>query len=152
MYAVYQEVKRQHVLDTFENGGRLDAFRHTFAMSYFSKFVSAEKLHKLGIAHEKANYYQYLCGLPDEDGELSDSLSSVMDLKNNSIALSHCKAWKKLTITEIREKVIDMIRNGEVFIIKRNRDGFYVDCESNIIPPEKLKRWNSPKCLIASGR
>lgn len=150
MYAVYKEVKQQKLLDTFENGGKLDAFRHTFAMAYFSKYVRATKLRKLGKAHEKANHWQYLHHLPDEDGELSDSLSSVMDLKNNDISLSLAKEVKKLNTEEIKQKIIDLIKAGGVFIIKRNTQGRYVDCNNQIIPAEKLKGWNTPKCLISS--
>lgn len=151
MYAVYKEVKQQHLLDTFENGGQLDAFRHTFAMAYFSKFVGVKKLRKLGVAHEKANRWQFLHSLPDEDGELPDSLSSVMDLKNNSIALSLAKEVKGLLIEEIKQKIISLIKNGTVFIIKRNTLGQYLDCDDKIIPAEKLRLWNSPKCLVASN-
>ena len=150
MYSVYKDVKQQKLLDTFENGGKLDAFRHTFAMAYFSKFVKAKKLRKLGAAHEKANRWQYLHSQPDEDGELPDSLSSVMDLKNNSIALSLHDEMKNLSAEEIKQKIIALIKNGEVFIIKRNSLGQYVDYDDNIIPAEKLKLWNSPKCLIKS--
>jgi hypothetical protein len=151
MYAVYKEVKQQRLLDTFENGGKLDAFRHTFAMAYFSKFVKAKKLRKLGKAHEKANYQQFLYHLPDEDGELSDSLSSVMDLRNNDIALSLAKEVKKLNIEEIKQKIIELIKTGDVFIMKRNAQGLYLDCNNQIIPPEKIKGiWNTPKCLIKS--
>ena len=151
MYAIYKEVKQQRLLDTFENGGKLDAFRHTFAMAYFSKFVSTKKLRKLGKAHEKANHWQFLHGLVDEDGELSDSLSSVMDLKNNDIALSLAKGVKKLSPEEIKQKIIGLIKIGGVFIIKRNAQGLYVDCNNQIIPTEKIKGiWNVPKCLIKS--
>ena len=150
MYAVYAEVKQQHILDNFENGGKLDAFRHTFAMAYFSKFVRPGKLRKLGKAHEKANHWQFLHHLADEDGELSDSLSSVMDLKNNDIALSLTKEVKKLSPEAIKQKVIELIRSGDVFIIKRNAQGQYIDCNNQIISPEKLKIWNTPKCLVKS--
>ena len=151
MYAVYKEVKQQRLLDTFENGGKLDAFRHTFAMAYFSKFVKAKKLRKLGKAHEKANYQQFLHHLPDEDGELSDSLSSVMDLKNNDIALSLANEVKKLSAEEIKQKIIGLIKTGNVFIMKRNAQGLYLDCNTQIIPSEKIKGiWNTPKCLIKS--
>ena len=152
MYAVYKEVKQQRLLDTFENGGKLDAFRHTFAMAYFSKFVKAKKLRKLGKAHEKANHWQFLHSLPDEDGELSDSLSSVMDLKNNDIALSLAKEVKNLSGEEIKLKIIGLIKTGNVFIMKRNTQGQYLDCNNQIIPPEKIKGiWNVPKCLIKSN-
>jgi hypothetical protein len=150
MYTIYKDIKQQHILDNFENGGKLDAFRHTFAMAYFSKFVKAKKLRKLGEAHEKANYWQFLHHLPDEDGELSDSLSSVMDLKNNSIALSLAKEVKVLSAEEIKLKVIKLIKDGDVFIIKRNTQGQYVDCTNQVIAPEKLKIWNTPKCLVKS--
>jgi hypothetical protein len=151
MYAVYKEVKQQKLLDTFENGGKLDAFRHTFAMAYFSKFVKTKKLRKLGKAHEKANYQQFLNHLPEEDGELPDSLSSVMDLKNNNIALSLANEVKKLSSEEIKQKIIRLIKAGGVFIIKRNAQGLYVDCNNQIIPSEKIKGiWNVPKCLIKS--
>lgn len=152
MYAVYKEVKQQHLLDTFENGGKLDAFRHTFAMAYFSKYVKASKLRKLGKAHEKANHWQFLHSLTDEDGELSDSLSSVMDLRNNDIALSLSKEVKSLSTEEIKLKVISLIKNGNVFIMKRNAQGKYLDCDNKIIPPEKIQGiWNTPKCLVKSN-
>jgi hypothetical protein len=150
MYAVYTEVKKQHILDNFENGGKLDAFRHTFAMAYFSKYIRPGKLRKLGKAHEKANHWQFLHHLADEDGELSDSLSSVMDLKNNDIALSLAKEVKKLSPEEIKQKVIVLVQAGAVFIIKRNAQGQYVDCNNQLIAPEKLKTWNTPKCLVKS--
>jgi hypothetical protein len=150
MYTVYKEVKQQKLLDTFENGGKLDAFRHSFAMAYFSKYVRTTKLRKLGKAHEKANHWQFLHHLPDEDGELSDSLSSVMDLKNNNIALLLAKEVKKLSTKEIKQKIIQLIQTGGVFIIKRNAQGYYVDCNNQLIISEKLKVWNTPKCLVSS--
>jgi len=150
MLAVYNEVKEQKALDTFENGGQLDAFRHVFSMAYLSKFVSARKLRKLGNAHEKGNYLQYLKG-ESENGELPDSLSCVMDLKNNDVGLSLKKDVKKLSIQEIKQKVLDCIKSGNAVIIKRNHDGLYVDCNGNIITRAPIyKRWSWPKCLVAS--
>lgn len=150
MYVICKEVKQQKLLDTFENGGKLDAFRHMFAMAYFSKYISVKKLRKLGIAHEKGNYLQYLNNQSDEAGELPDSVSSVMDLKNNDIALSMAKEVKKLSIEEVEQKVINLILAGGGFIIKRNREGLYVDCDGNIISRQKMyKQWNIPKCLTA---
>ncbi|MHB8261124.1 MAG: DUF6973 domain-containing protein [Bacteroidia bacterium] len=148
MYAVYTQVKQQKLLDTLENGGKLDAFRHTFAMAYFSKFVGVKKLRKLGIAHEKANRWQFLHLMPDEDGELPDSLSSVMDLNNNAIALGLAKQVKKLNTEEIKLKVVALINADGVYYMKRNAQGQYLDCNNQIIPPERLKVWNTPKCLV----
>ncbi|MGZ4040813.1 MAG: DUF6973 domain-containing protein [Bacteroidia bacterium] len=151
MLAVYKEVKEQKALDVFENGGQLDAFRHVFSMAYLSKFVSTKKLRKLGKAHEKGNYLQYLKD-ESENGELPDSLSCVMDLQNNDVGLSLNKEVKKLSIGEVRQKVIDLIKAGNATIIKRNADGLYVDCNNNTIIPGKMyKKWYWPKCLIPSN-
>ena len=150
MYAAYKEVKQQNILDVYENGGKLDAFRHIFAMTYFSKYISIKKLRRLGIAHEKGNYLQYLNDQTDEGGELPDSLSSVMDVRNNDIALSLAKEVKKLSTEEIKQKIINLILAGGGFIIKRNVEGLYVDCEGNIISRGRMyKRWDIPKCLTA---
>ncbi|MGZ3864719.1 MAG: DUF6973 domain-containing protein [Bacteroidia bacterium] len=149
--AVYKEVKEQKLLDMFENGGQLDAFRHVFSMAYLSKFVSVKKLRKFGKAHEKGNYLQYLKD-ENENGELPDSLSSVMDLKNNDVGLLLKNEIKKLSAQEVKQKVIADIKSGKAFIIKRNADGLYVDCNGNIISRSKpYKRWNLPKCLVPSN-
>jgi hypothetical protein len=159
MYAAYNEVaataktssgKSRPLLDTFANGGQLDAFRHTFAMAYFSKYVKTKKLRKLGKAHEKGNYLQFIRH-KNEEGEAPDSLSSVMDLKNNEIGFSLQQEVKKLPVEELKQKVIQQIQMGATYIIKRNKKGLYVDCEGNIIDREKLKGWSIPKCLVASN-
>jgi len=152
MYAVYKEVKDKNLLDVFENGGKSDAFRHTFAMAYFSKYVATRKLRKLGIAHEKGNYQQFQKNKIDEGGELPDSLSSVMDLQNNELGFSIAKEVKKLSAEEIKQKVIQLILNGNAVIIKRNTEGLYVDCDGSIISRQRIyTRWNIPKCLVKSN-
>jgi len=148
MVSVYKEVKMYGLLDNFENGGTLDAFRHVFAMAYFSRFVKVNKLRTLGKAHEKGNYKLFLAGKADEAGELPDSLSSVMDLKNNEIAFSLSKEVKTLSIEELKQKVVALAKSGGVFFIKRNERGLYLDCGGNVIDMEQKKgTWNIPKCL-----
>ena len=152
MFARYNEVKNQNTLDKFENGGKLDAFRHVFAMAYFSKFVSVKKLRKLGMAHEKGNYRQFLKQQNDEGGELPDSLSSVMDLKNNELGFSLATEVKEMSSEKIKQKVLEEINLGKAFIIKRDPGGSYLSCDDRMITREEMnKRWNIPKCLIASN-
>ena len=150
MFALYREVKESRVLDTFENGGKLDAFRHTFAMAYFSKFVKVNKLRKLGIAHEKANYVQFLHHKQEEAGEMADSLSRVMDLQNNEIALHLAKEVKTLSAEEVKQKIILLIQSGKTYVMRRNKQGQYLDCSGTIIPQESLRVWRTPKCLVMS--
>ncbi len=152
MKEAYDETKKQNLLDNFENGGKLDAFRHSFAMAYFSKYVSVKKLRKLGRAHEKGNYQQYLKGKNEEGGELPDSLSSIMDLKNNEIGFSLSKEVKELSTEQLKQKVIEQIQKGNAFIIKRNTEGLYLDCSGNIISRSRMyKQWSIPKCLVSSN-
>ncbi|MGZ4100232.1 MAG: DUF6973 domain-containing protein, partial [Bacteroidia bacterium] len=84
-YAVYKhDLTIREQLDTFSNGGKLDAFRHVFFMAAFAQKVKTKKLRKLGIAHEKGNYQAFLHS-KKEEGEIADSISTVMDLQNNEV-------------------------------------------------------------------
>src|ERR1041384_6063170 len=49
-------------LDTVENGGKADAYRHVFFMSAFAQKIRIKKLRKLGEAHERTNYRQFVRG------------------------------------------------------------------------------------------
>ena len=40
---VYAEVRSSKLLDTLENGGKLDAFRHTYTMAYLSRKIKSSK-------------------------------------------------------------------------------------------------------------
>ncbi|MBK7668826.1 MAG: hypothetical protein IPJ32_16710 [Sphingobacteriaceae bacterium] len=97
----YEEVKKTKALDTFENGGKLDAFRHTFFMAAFSQKIKTKKIRKLGIAHEKGNYTHFLKNIK-EDGELADSLSSVMDIKNNELGFKIGNTNKKKDLSDLK--------------------------------------------------
>lgn len=152
MFATYKEVKEQKLLDVYENGGKIDAFRHVFAMAYFGKFVSVKKLRKLGVSHEKDNYRQFLEAKPDEEGLLADSLSCIMDLKNNDLGLSLIKELKRSSVEEIKNRVLKEIKEGKAVIIKRTDQGLYLQCNGQVVPNEILnKQWNIPKCLVPSN-
>jgi len=150
MYAVYEEVKKSNVLDQYTSGGKLDAFRHIFAMAWFSKFVSVRKLRKLGKAHEKGNYLDFKKGI-SEDGELADSISTVMDLANNEVGFILSKKLKQANIEVIKKEAVVYIIQGGAIIVKRNAEGRYVTCGGEVIAEEKKGIWNIPKCLVGSG-
>ena len=150
MYAVYQEVKKSKTLDAYASGGRLDAFRHVFAMAYFVRFVKPHKLRKLGRAHERGNYYHFRKGVLEE-GELPDSIATVMDLQNNEIGITLGCENGKLSTEELKLKVIEKIKTGGAFILLRDSAGRYLDCSRNVIGPEQLKgTWRTPRCLVTS--
>lgn len=150
MYAVYHEVKKSKVLDAYASGGRLDAFRHVFAMAYFVRFVKPHKLRKLGRAHERDNHLHFRKGILEE-GELPDSIATVMDLQNNEIGITLGCENGKLSIEELKLKAIDKIKAGGAFILLRDSTGRYMDCSGRVIDPEELKgAWRTPRCLATS--
>lgn len=147
---IYSQDSIKINLDRFSSGGQLDAFRHVFYMAAFAQKIKIKKLRKLGIAHEKSNYRQFL-NSKTEDGELPDSLSSVMDLMNNELGFNIGNSQKKIDRESLKKDVIERIKKGDATIMKRNKNGRYVDCSGNEIEPHADKKWSLPKCLVKSN-
>jgi hypothetical protein len=147
---IYKQPTIKLALDSFNNGGKLDAFRHAFFMAAFAQKIKTKKLKKLGIAHEKGNYRQFKKN-KKEEGEQPDSLSNVMDLKNNELGLNIGTENKKLSLDELKQKVIKEINAGKAIIIKRDNNGHYVDCNNQLIDQKLyVNKWYVPKCLVLS--
>jgi len=148
---IYRQKTIAAALDNFSNGGKLDAFRHYFYMAAFAQKVKATKLRKLGEAHEKHNYKQFLKSQLEE-GEVPDSLSSVMDLKNNELGFKMGESNKKTDLETLKKSVIEKIKAGDAFIMNRNKKGDYLDCDNKIyLLNAKEKKWRLPKCLVSSA-
>ena len=126
----------------------LDMF---FFMAAFAQKIKIKKLKKLGIAHEKGNYRQFKKH-QNEEGERPDSLSNVMDLNNNELGLKIGSENKKISLAELKELVINEIKNGKAQVIKRNHSGAYIDCNNNTINLKLYSnKWYVPKCLVPSN-
>ena len=138
-------------LDNFTNGGKADAFRHCFYMGACAQKIKVKKLRKLGQAHEKGNYRQFL-RWQKEEGELPDSLASVMDLQNNELGFRLGGANKKIELQELLALVISEINQGTALIMRRDKAGNYIDCNGKKIHIDpQIKTWNLPKCLVTSN-
>lgn len=146
----YEEVKKENGLDKFESGGKLDAFRHVFFMAAFTQKIKAKKIRKLGKAHEKGNYKHFLKNI-NEQGELPDSLATVMDLSNNEVGFKIGKENKKTELKDLKLLVIEEIKKGNALYFKRNEKGQYLNCNDEIILPQP-KKWFVPKCLISTDK
>ncbi len=149
-FKIYNANKNNNQLDTFNNGGKLDAYRHTFFMAAFAQKVKIKKIKKLGIAHEKYNYHQFLKN-DFENNELPDSLSTIMDLKNNDLGFELGKKYGKETIEALSELIIKAITKGDALIVKRNKNGEYINCNGDLLGFTKQKKWNLNKCLVKSN-
>ena len=137
-------------LDSFSNGGKIDAFRHIYYMASYSQVVKGYKIKKLGIEHEKSNYRQFR-NLETENDELPDSLSSVMDLRNNELGIKLGLANRNLNPNELQSLVIEEIKKGNALIMLRKKNGNYLNCKGEVIDLKQYKqRWSIPKCLVRS--
>ena len=145
---IYEHLKLEHIPDSFDNGGKLDAFRHLFFMAAFAQKIKPKKILKLGEAHEKGNYRNFLKSV-NEDGELADSLSSVMDLQNNYFGVEMGMKHKEKKLNELSAICLTAILTGNAVYFKRNKNGNYLTCEGSKIDLSLYrKRWFVPKCLI----
>lgn len=117
-YHIYQEVKQKKILDTLENGGKLDAFRHGFFMACFAQKIKTKKLIRLGIAHEKDEIWQYKKKQKTEYTDIPDSASIQMDLYNNEIGIQLGKKYKHLPPISLRDTLIYYIKKGNFQTIR----------------------------------
>jgi hypothetical protein len=86
-----------------------------------------------------------------EFGERPDSLSSVMDLKNNELGFELGVKNKKVDLITLRQLVKQEINKGNALIMKRNNAGAYVTCEGNLLDLKNYEeQWYVPKCLVPS--
>lgn len=145
---VTAEIKQNLILKGIGNGDQIDAFRHTYWMARLSQEMCWRKARKLGKAHERANYKQFLKG-QTEDDFLPDKIASEMDLFNNEIGIS---IGRKNKNRDIKFDVIKAIDDGSCKIIKKDSFGNFLDVNNIIIPDFELKgKWENRKILVNSN-
>ena len=144
-------IKNTNLLDGDANGGQVDAFRHSYWMAILSKEIGVKAARKLGKKHEKGNYIYYKKH-KYEDGTIPDKISSVMDLKNNKKGIEFFENNNEKSKNEITKIIIEKIKTGELYIIRKNKDGKFLDCTGKIIQRNELiGKWENNKCLVYSN-
>lgn len=145
----YNENELKLSLDSFSQGGKLDAYRHVFYMAAFAQKIKAKKVIKLGKAHEKTNYRQFKKG-KGKNVVLPDSLSGLMDLWNNEIGVTLARDNKELGYEELKQKVIKLINENKAFYFLRDANGNFLDCDGKtVIDLKKYQdKWYIPKCML----
>ena len=133
------------------NGGQLDAFKHSFWMASLTQKIGKNAALTLGKAHEKGNY-QTFKKRQLEDGSLPDKPSSEMDLFNNVVGVRVGSQYKKASKKVIIQQLLKKLQQGELRILKKDKLGNFLDCQNNIISVDSLKhRWLTKKCLVPSN-
>lgn len=145
---IYSQQKLKQEPDSFSVNGKLDAFRHVFFMAAFSQKVKAKKVIRLGKAHEKANYRQFKRD-PERNKVQQDSLSTVMDLKNNLIGIGLGRDCRNCSLEELRKKVMELIHEEKVCYILRNNEGRYLNSANEEIKlNDYMGKWFIPFVLL----
>ncbi len=144
------ELKSGKQLDGDDNGGQLDAFRHAYWMALLTISLGEKKARKLGIAHEKSNYEDYE-RLKLEEGTIPDFKASFMDLKNNEEGIRLGLQNPQTDKDSLVFIVIDEIKKGRLWKLKKDTSGNYYDYFNQLIPKEKWHgQWMNQKCLVPS--
>lgn len=148
---VTDSLDRDGIIGHDRNGGKLDAFKHSYWMAVMSRQIGEKSALKLGKAHEKGNYETFKNGKL-EDGFLPDKPSSDMDLFNNKMGVEISKNKSDMTETELITVLIDAIENGELRILKKTESKF-MTCQGQRIDEKDLKgKWDNDKCLVPSNQ
>jgi len=138
-------------LDGDANGGQVDAFRHCLWMALLSQHLSAKTVEKLGYAHESGNRIDFEKH-SFEDGSLADSAACVMDMRNNKVGISIGKKYQTASKEELVGIIKEAIREGKLWIVKKNTQGECLDYKGNVI--EKINwqgKWYNSRCLVPSN-
>ena len=165
-WRVAKELINVAPMDGYENGGKADAFRHTFWMASLSQEIRWRKAYKLGKAHEKGNKRDFIRN-KTEEGILPDAISCEMDLWNNKAGLTIGRACRDTVRRDAingvsthrvctQEELIYLVKqaiiNGKCKIIKMDVKGNYLDELGKIIPDEEWRgKWENKRCLINSN-
>ena len=149
---VTKEHAKNPLLDEYNTGGKLDAFRHVFWMASLSAEIKWKKAWRLGNAHEKANKKDWRKGRY-EDGSPPDKIAGEMDYWNNKIGLDIGKSNQSMSEEDLIQLVIRAITEGKCKIIRRNANGDFLDGEGNIIASSEWQgKWENFRCLIFSNK
>ncbi|MCA0932543.1 hypothetical protein LCM02_08770 [Lutimonas saemankumensis] len=147
---VRDSIKRTGIIGTDDNGGNLDAFKHTLWMAALTHKIGPNSSLKLGKAHEKGNYKSYLKGDP-EDGILPDKVASDMDLYNNRQGIRIARNNPDANETELITIILNELRTGTLRVIKKE-GGIFLNCDGKPIAKEDLiGTWENDKCLVPSN-
>ena len=147
---VTDSIKKEGIIGRDINGGRLDAFKHTFWMASMSQKIGQRSSLKLGRAHEKGNYQSFLEGRP-EDGLLPDKVSSDMDLFNNEAGAEISNTFPTSSESDLIQLILEKLHSGGLRMIKKDGN-IFLTCNGDPIPESSLiGNWENDKCLIPSN-
>ncbi|WP_298779554.1 hypothetical protein [uncultured Polaribacter sp.] len=149
---IADSIKKTNLLDGDASGGQVDAFRHAYWMARLRQEIGKSAARSLGKAHEKENYLTFKKRAL-EDGVVPDEISSKMDLYNNEEGLKLMSKGSSVSKKGLIYRIINAIKNGKMKVIKKDKNGNFLNSEGKIISKDSLKgKWKNDKCLVPSNR
>ena len=140
-------------IDSLIHGGQADAYRHALWMALTAKHIGDKKARKVGQMHEEGNKTNFYKSIKEDDA-LQDSISCQMDLLNNDLGIAYGIGYKDKSDEEIKELVLTGVLAAEFFMLFRNKQNEFLDCEGNIVDNKNRitdKRWYLPYCLVPTN-
>lgn len=148
---VKDSLKVATIIGTDNNGGKLDAFKHSYWMARLTQSIGKQSAYSLGKAHEKGNYQTYK-KRKLEDGMLPDNPATDMDLFNNHVGIRIGMQKNIRSKNMLIQTVLDSVNEGNMRVLLKNNLGDFLDCQEKRIPLDSLKhKWNTKKCLVPSN-
>ena len=139
-------------LDNYSNGGKLDAFRHTYWMAALAAEIKWKKAWKLGKAHEKGNKKDFK-RRRNEEGDLPDAVAVEMDLWNNEVGLKIGRENKNAAGQQLIVLAKAAVEQGKCKIIKMDKSGNSVDVYGKVLAKEEWQgKWVNLRCLVMSNQ
>ena len=142
----------ENKIDSLIHGGQADAYRHALWMALTAKHIGDKKARRIGQMHEESNKQHFYNSIK-EDSALQDSISCQMDLLNNDLGIAYGIGYKDKSDEELKELVLNGVLAGEFFMLFRNKQNEFLDCEGNVVSNKNRiedKRWFLPYCLVAT--
>lgn len=150
---ISRRLVEESALDGDIHGGQVDAFKHSYWMAMLAQKIKPRKARSLGKAHEKGDYLSFKKSTKKGETSIHDLAASKMDLYNNNVGIEIGEKHQEADHIELKGIIIDAILKGEMLILKKDRQGNYLDENNHIIPKEKLKKsWESGRVTVPSDQ
>lgn len=136
-------------LDHDHNCGQADAFRHLYWMARLTQKIGGKRAFELGIAHEKANYEDFLKDKSDQH----DSAACAMDLFNNNIGIAIGEQYSDKDADSLKTIIIESILKDKALIVYKDALGRCLDYDHEVIDKEKWQgKWKNKRVLVFSNQ
>lgn len=149
VFSESKKIAKDNRLDQDPDCGQADAFRHLYWMARLTQKIGGKRAFDLGVAHEKANYEDFL----KSEFDLHDSISCEMDLFNNKIGIAIGERHPDISEDSLKKVVIESILSGKAVIVYKDALGRCLDNNHKVIDKKNWQgKWKNERVLVFSNQ